>query len=388
MTLNIAGYSPLRICYVVSQDLYFKLHRKDLARAVRDMGHQVIVLAGEDRERKAIEQEGFVFRPIRFFRGNLNPGKELVTFLDLLRAYRKYRPHIVHQVAFKPIVIGTWAARLTGIGAIVNSITGLGYAFTAGDLKRWPLRLIMEWGFRSVLQGDRVRTFFENPDDRSLFTSRGLVSPAHSRVIPGSGVDPNRFHPAPEPPPPVTILLAARMLRDKGVADLVEAGCILKREGLDFRIVLAGTPDPANPASLSEGELKEWGRNGIADWIGFHNDMPALIAESQIVCLPSYYREGIPVSLIEAASCARPIVTTDAPGCRAIVADGVNGLLVPPKDPVRLAGALRTLIQNPQLRREMGRKGRELVLERFSISHVIEQTLAVYEELCPQFRGK
>ncbi len=201
-----------------------------------------------------------------------------------------------------------------------------------------------------------------------------------TRVILGSGVDPERFVPQPEPPPPVTILLAARMLWDKGVGELVEAARLLRDRRLSVRVLLAGAPDPANPAAIPESQLRTWQAEGVVEWLGQRGDMPALIAACHIVCLPSY-REGLPLSLIEAAACGRPIVTTDMPGCREVVQRGTNGLLVPPRDPIALAEALRRLIENAELRATLGAAGRERVLERFTVQRVIEQTFAVYEEL-------
>jgi glycosyltransferase involved in cell wall biosynthesis len=267
---------------------------------------------------------------------------------------------------------------------VVNAITGLGYAFTDDGWMRWLLRTVAEAGYRMALRRPGTRTIFQNADDQALFVARGLVRHEDTRVVRGSGVDLDRFAPTPEPSeshgPPV-VLFAARMLWDKGVGELIDAVRMLKADGVPFRMLLAGAPDRSNPVAVPEARLRAWEAEGLVEWLGHRDDMPALLAQSNIVCLPSYYREGVPLTLIEAAACGRPIVATDAPGCREIVQHGVNGLCVAPRDPTALVEALRRLIADPALRRSMGAAGHEWVRAHFTVQRVIEQTLVVYAEL-------
>lgn len=377
--------NPRRVLFLVNDDRFFWRHRGPLARKVLETGAEVMVATWPGSLRGKIEAAGLKFHPVRFRRGNLNPLQEWLTFIDVLRAYRNFRPHLVHQITFKPIFYGSIAAGIAGIPAVVNAITGLGYVFAGNGVKRSLLRKIAEWGYRISLKRKKSRVIFQNNDDRTLFIARKLAHPSGANVILGSGVDPDRFRPRPEPKGIITILLASRMIWDKGVGDLIEAGRLLRRQGLEFEIVLAGTPDPANPTSIDEKQLQAWQREGAARWLGYREDISHLIAESHIVCLPTFYREGVPLVLLEAAASARPIVTTDMPGCREIVKDGVNGLLVPIKQPERLASSLKKMMTNTALRAEMGHNGREMVLKHFTTDVVVKQTLAVYEELLHGF---
>jgi glycosyltransferase involved in cell wall biosynthesis len=375
-----------RMLFLANIDRFFWSHRLPLARAVQDAGIEVIVASPPGRYRAAIEAAGIEFHPIRFQRESLNPLAEVLALRDIIGVYRRFRPDLVHHITFKSIVLGSLAARLVGVRAVVNAITGLGYVFTGQGLKRAVLRRVAEAGYSWALSGRRMRVIFQNHDDRDLFVGKRLVPADRTTVISGSGVDAQRFAPTPEPEGPVTVLLASRMLWDKGVGDLVQASRLLGQQGIPCRILLAGEPDPANPAAVAATQLAQWQAEGLVTWLGHQEDMPALVAGCHIACLPSY-REGLPLSLIEAAASARPIVTTDVPGCRDVVRDGVNGLLVPPRDPARLAAALRRLIEAPQLRQEMGRRGREMALERFTLQHVIDQTLSVYDELLGERAG-
>jgi len=372
---------PKRVLFLVNDDRFFWSHRRPLADALLKSGTEVGIATTCGMAAPKIQAAGFSFVPVRFMRGNLNPVLEIPALLDVLRAYRQFRPDLVHQFTFKPILYGSWAAKRTGVRAVINTITGLGYAFVSDGWRRTLLRQVAIFGYRHAFKGNNQRVIFQNADDCSLFVNKGLVPSSRTTVICGSGVDVDRFVPHPEPPGPVTILMASRMLWDKGVGDLAEAARILSQQGLEFQIVLAGAPDPHNPASIPENKLVELQREGLLRWIGQHDDMPRLISASHVVCYPSYYREGLPLALIEAASSGRPVVATDVVGCRDVVIDGESGLLVPPKSPYLLAMALKRLIMDPGLRHSMGNRGRELALERFSLQRVIRQTLDLYEDL-------
>jgi glycosyltransferase involved in cell wall biosynthesis len=202
------------------------------------------------------------------------------------------------------------------------------------------------------------------------------------RLIPGSGVDTHRFQPVPPPSGAVTVVLAARMLRDKGVVEFVEAARQLGGNSAKVRFVLVGDPDPSNPASLSEQQLRDWVTQDIVEWWGWREDIAKVYQSAHIACLPSY-REGFPKSLQEAAACGLPIVTTDVPGCREVIRDGRNGILVPSRDAAALAQALETLIANPALRTSMGRASREIAEDTFSITNIVALTLETYRHLLP-----
>ena len=369
-----------RILYLVTDDWFFWSHRLHLARAARDAGWQVVVATSAGAFRPAIEAEGFLFEPLRFRRTVAGQLGNVLALPALVRLYRRAAPDIVHHVSFLPIFFGSIAARLARVPSTLNAVTGLGAAFI-DKRPRSFVRLLMEWGYAFALRGPRVHALFQNPDDEKLFRERGLLGEGPRSVVAGSGVDVARFAPAPEPAGPPVVLLASRMLWSKGVGVLVEAGRLLAARGIPHVIRLAGQPHPTNPDSIPESDLAAWNRAGLAEWVGQRDDVPSLIRSACVVCLPSYYREGVPLALIEGAACGRPLVSTDAPGCREIVLDGENGLLVPERDPRALADALERLLADAALRARMGAAGRALVEARFSKEVVNAEILAIYAGL-------
>ena len=368
-----------RIVYLIPNDWYFWTHRLHLAQAARDAGYEVIIatLPGEYVER--IKAEGFIFHPLKLQRLNATPWSEIKTIADIISLHRRVRPDIVHQVTLRVVMYGSIAAKFTGVPT-VNAITGLGYLFIANGWKERLMRGLLAFILRIFLNGKKVRTIFQNEDDRSAFLQRKIVRKDQTVLIAGAGVNTQLFVPTPEPEGLLTILLTARMLKDKGIIELVEASRLLKQRGNIFRVILAGMLDPGNPSAITEQEINQWQREGLIEWVGYQSDIAERLTQCHIVCLPSY-REGLPLSLIEAAAAGRPIVATDVPGCREIVQDEWNGLLVPARDVAALAEALQKLLQNPQVRKEYGLNGRQLVLEKFTQETVIQQTMKVYQSL-------
>ena len=297
--------------------------------------------------------------------------------LHLLKLYRQEKPDLVHQFTVKCVLFGSVACHLLGIRPVVNSVTGLGYVFMEGGAARRWLRGFIKLFYRLVLKNTWV--IFQNPDDRSAFLDSHLVDPKRVTLIRGSGVDIQRFFPQPEPSGKPLVVLPARMLWDKGVGEFVKAARILQAEGLSVRFALVGDSDNENPASVPASQLHAWENEGVIEWWGWKENMQDVYAQAAIVCLPSSYREGVPKSLIEAAACGRPIVTSDMPGCREVVHHGENGLLVPARDASALAKALLNLLQNPNLRREMGGRGRIIAEKEFSENLVIWETIAFYQ---------
>lgn len=369
-----------KILYLVADDYLFWQFRLNLARAARDAGAHVSVASAPGELESQLNAEGFRFFPLKLRRKSRNPFSEIVAVLDLVLLYRTVKPDLVHQVAIKPVLYGSLAAKIAGVQSVVNAITGLGYVFMADGWKARLLRKCVEWAYRICLSGRRTRVLFENPDDREFFVKGDLVKPSKTVLIPGAGVDPDRFSPRQEPAGEIMVLLTARMLWDKGIGELVEAAKILKERNVPGKVILAGRPDENNPAAITEKQLLDWNEKGVVQWIGHQTDMPSLLAKSHIACLPSY-AEGLPVSLLEAASCAKPIVATDVAGCREIVKNGVNGFLVPLKDSHALAASLEKLILDSKLRKTMGEKGRELVLRNFTDDLVIKSIFSVYRSL-------
>jgi len=372
----MAGEQHLKLLFVVTEDWYFVSHRLPLAVAAREAGFDVVVATRVGEHGETIRAAGIRLIPLGLSRRRGNPFQEIVT---LVRLYRRERPDIVHHVALKAVLYGALAARVAGVPGRVNAVTGLGWLFTSAKgitrIIRPAVRLALAW----LLKARGSLTIVQNPDDRDLLIRSHL--PEHRlRLIRGAGVDTAAFYPVPEPTGTVCIMLAARMLWDKGVGEFVEAARLLTQAGVHARFILVGDPDPGNPASVPEASLHAWHEKNGVEWWGRRDNMPAVFHSAHIACLPSY-REGLPKSLLEAAACGLPIVTTDAPGCREIVRDGDNGFLVPVRDAQALAIALQGLIDNPVLRAEMGLRSRQIVLAQFSREQVITETLAVYREL-------
>ncbi len=371
-----------RIIYLVTEDWVFVSHRLPIARAARDAGYDVVVATRVADHGAVIEREGFTLVSLPWNRRSLNPFHELSITLQLATLYRQLKPTLVHHVAVKPALIGSLAAFLAGVDNVVNAITGLGYVFTSTSSRARFLRPIVRLGFRFLLRRANSQIIVQNPDDGEVLVRECGIDAAHIRLIRGSGVDLERFQATPEPAsPPIRATLASRMIWDKGIGDLVEAARKLKDMSAPVTVILAGKPDPDNPASIPESQLKAWHEEGIVEWRGFVADMPKLWAESHIAVLPSFYGEGVPKCLIEAAACGRPIVAADGPGLREIVRDGDNGILVPAHDPSALAHAIARLAGDTAIRTRMGAAGRRLAETGFSDKQVAAETLAVYQVL-------
>jgi glycosyltransferase involved in cell wall biosynthesis len=311
----------------------------------------------------------------------MNLSDDLAAVRELLSIYRQECPDLVHHVSVKPVIYGSIAARIVGVPVIINALTGQGYISGASGIKGTLLRGAAHVAFRAALGGRRTRAIFENPDDLEAFVSRGLIARHRAVLIRGSGVDPVRFSPSPEPTGVPVVLFAARLLWSKGVGELVEAVCALRSRGVEVRLVIVGVPDRQNPDSIPANVLQSWVEKGIAEWWGHRDDMPEVFRAANVVALPSVYGEGVPVVLLEAAAAGRAIVTTDMPGCREIVRDGVNGRLVPPNNVLSLAEALHELLRSSEVRARMGAAGRVIATQEFSNAIVVRRTMQLYDQL-------
>lgn len=371
---------PLLI-FVVTEDWAFWSHRLPMARAARAAGYSVAVACRVGAHKERIEAEGFRVLPLKYLRReSLNPVIEARAVLELVALYRRERPALVHHVAMKPVLYGALAARLAGVPAVVNALAGMGFVFTATSLKAFILRPAIITAFRLLLNRAGSRVLVQNEDDRALFVERGLVKAERVALIPGSGVDTDAFIPTPEPYGPPVALCVARLLWDKGIGELVEAARLLRARTVRLRVQVAGDPDPANPRVIPDDVVRAWMAEGVVEFLGRRDDIAALTAASHIAVLPSY-REGMPKALLEAAACGRPLVTTDVPGCRALVEDGVNGLLVPVRDAVALADALEQLALDPSLRTRLGQEARRQAEEIYSEQAVGRAVVALYRSV-------
>lgn len=369
-----------KIIFLVTEDWYFCSHRKSLARAAREKGYDVVVATRVQKHGVRIQEEGFKLIPIRMRRRSKNFFSEIKTTYELFLIYFKEKPDLVHQVAMKPVVYGSIAAKLAGVKAIVNAMAGLGYIFIAKGIRGTGLRLFMSSLFRLAFSHRACRVIFQNPEDQQLFIDQKIITKEKAVVIRGSGVNVHLFSPTPPVAGDPVVIFTSRMLWDKGVNELVEAARLLKLRKVKCQVVLVGKPDPDNPASIPLETLNGWNREGVITWLGYREDVPELLRQSHVAVLPSY-REGLPKSLLEAAAVGLPLVATDVPGCREVVRHGVNGFLVPPRDPDKLVEALTKLLEDKYLRMKMGKASREIAMSEFSEELVIRETLKLYDSL-------
>jgi len=365
-----------KLLFVVTEDWYFVSHRLPLAIAALNQGYEVVVAAREGKSADVIRGAGIRLAPLQLSRRMGNPLAEV---LMLWHLYRQERPDLVHHVALKPVMFGALARLLAGVPAQVNAVAGLGWLFTTSRRLVRLIRPLIRRILAALLDRPSSITIVQNPEDFAVLNNAGIRK-QRLCLIPGAGVDTVSFHPAPVPEGQVCIMLVSRMLRDKGVGEFVEAASILAGKGVKARFILVGDPDSANPASIPESVLRDWhGKNGV-EWWGRREDMAKVWQSAHIACLPSY-REGMPKSLLEASACGLPIVTTDVPGCRDVVNDGVEGLLVPARDAAALAAAIGWLIDDAQERSRMGENSRARAIGEFSQEKIIARTLAVYGEV-------
>lgn len=369
---------PPRLLYVVTEDWFFLSHRLPMARAAQAAGFEVHVATNVADGAATILREGFVLHPLRFARGRLSPLATLATIRALRDLHRRLAPDLVHHVALQPTILGSLAALGLPV-ARVNAVTGLGYAFIAESFKARIVRRVIGTLLRLLVDRRRSVALVQNPDDRALLQGLGIAA-ERIVLIPGSGVDVDRLKPTPEPAGAVTLGFVGRLLDDKGVRVLVAAHRLLRAKGVGVDLLIAGTPDPANPASVSQAEAQTWAREPGVTWLGHVDDIATVWARAHIAVLPSR-REGLPMSLLEAAACGRPMVATDVPGCREVAIAWQTGLLVPPDAPGALATAIEMLVETPEMRERFGRAARRLAEERFASDAIGRAVVALYAKL-------
>lgn len=366
------------ILYLVSEDWYFVSHRLPMARAARDAGFAVHVATRVDRDGERICVEGFELHPITWHRGSLNPLTLLATVREVRALYRRLKPDLVHHVALVPSVLGSIAALGLPM-AKLNAFAGLGFAFTSNTPKARVIRAVAAPLLRWLLNRPATAVLVQNPDDRMAALSLGVPADRIA-LIPGSGIDVDELKPLPEPDGVFTVGFVGRLLDDKGVRPLVRALEILAERGIAVRLLLAGTPDPSNPASIPESVIDGWRHRPNLVVMGYVGDVASVWAQAHVGVLASR-REGLPKSLLEAAACGRALIATDVPGCREIARQDVNALLVPVDDPEALAGAIETLMKDDALRHRFAAESRRMAVEEFSSELVGREIVALYSKL-------
>lgn len=369
-----------KVLFVVNDLDFFISHRLPIALAAQAENYEVHLACPAGKRVPDIIDFGFSYHEAPITRNGQNPLKELYAVFSLYWLCKDIKPDLVHLVTIKPVLYGGIAARLAGVKAVVAAVSGLGTAFIAQSLSANVRKSIVSILYRAALSHKNLIAIFQNPDDRDTLVDLGVVSKKQVTIIRGSGVNTDEYSFKPEPTGKPIVVMAARLLKDKGVLEFVEAARILHQRGVDVVMRLVGSPDPGNLTSISEEELHGWIADGIVESLGYREDIAIQYAEANIVCLPSY-REGLPKGLVEAAACGRAVVTTDVPGCRDAIEPDVTGLLVPVKDSGALADALQSLIEAPERRMQMGLAGRKLALDSFAIEKIVEQHMSIYRIL-------
>lgn len=370
-----------RLLIVVNVDWFFLSHRLPIAIAARDAGYEVHVATALTLPAAKIEAYGFTLHPLNIDRRSAGPLQAMKLLWSLARLMRALAPDVVHLVTIKPVLLGGLAARFARVPRVIAAISGLGFVFTARGTPATFRRLLVSALYRVALVRPGVCVVFQNGDDQALLQHHAGVRDAQVTRIRGSGVDLAAWPVQPLPEGPPTVLMASRLLVDKGVMEFVEAASRL-RGYRGARFVLVGDVDTGNPTSLARDRVQAWVDEGLIEWWGHRTDMPTVLAAAHMVVLPSY-REGLPKGLIEAAACGRAVVTTDVPGCRDAIDPGRTGLLVKARDAHALADGIRTLLDDPTRLRSMGEAGRLWAEQVFDVREVVARHLALYRGEAP-----
>jgi glycosyltransferase involved in cell wall biosynthesis len=366
-----------KLLFVAPTAGFFLSHRLPLAIGAREDGFDVVVACPMDREVETIRSHNLAYRDVPIARGVGGWRAEVATLWRLQRLFARERPAVVHLITAKAALHGGLAARWLGIPTVA-AVTGLGHIFVHETWKARLLRKALLAGYALGLDHHRNHFIFQNDHDRELFRANGLLGRAGCTLIPGSGADLQQLSPAPLAAGVPVVVMPCRMLRDKGVLEFVRAAEILRVKGVEARFVLVGDPDPGNPTSLTAEELKAIDARGFAEWRPFTKEIGEVLAAAHVVALPSFYREGVPKTLIDAAAAGRAVVTTDTPGCRDAVIAGETGLLCSPRDAEALADRLERLIADPEAMRTMGLAARQFAERRFDVRQVTAEHVRVY----------
>ena len=372
--------SDQKILFLVNVDWFFVSHRLCIARAAVEKGYEVHVATTVTNQASIIKDSGLILHELQMSRSGSRIIGNLKTFIAIVQIFREVNPQLVHLVTIKPIILGGIAARFTKINGIIAAVSGLGSSFldygVLGNIKRLFIKIF----YRISLSNLNVQVICQNQNDIDYVQKISKLPLSNFSLIEGSGVSLTKFKYSEDNNKIPKVIMASRLLRDKGVMEFVDAARLLKESKTNVNMILVGEPDLDNPSSITESQLISWEREGLLEYWGYQKDMESILGQSSIVVLPSY-REGFPKILIEAAACGRAVITTDVPGCRDAIYNGVTGILVPEKNAIALAHAIKELALNPNLYKEMGKKGRKMAENRFDENNVISKHLEIYNQL-------
>ena len=369
-----------KLLMIVNSPAFFMSHFYPIAEGAKAAGYDVHVASMVGEAVDSIKKAGIKHTVLPMSRSGKGVFEELRTFIAIWSLLWKVRPDVLHLMTIKPVLYGGIAARFAPVKGVLSVITGLGFVFLGKGFRAQLLRFFISKSYRVALSKRNLRVLFENPDDCQALGSLGAFNEGQAELIRGAGVDLVEYAFLPEKTELPVVCLAARLLRDKGVVEFVEAAHMLQKRGVRARFQLIGDTDPGNPATITAHEIRQWQLDGVVELLGYRADIPQLFSDANLVVLPSY-REGLPKVLLEAAACGRAVVTTDVPGCRHAIISDVTGLIVPVRNAERLAEAIETLLANSELRYRMGSAGRKLAESDFAIDKIVQQYLTIYGKL-------
>ncbi|WP_407207346.1 glycosyltransferase family 4 protein [Citrobacter portucalensis] len=371
------------LLYFVNVDWFFISHRLPIAQKALDDGYKVAIACHFTSHREELETMGFMTFEIPFSRSGVGIFSELKTILKIREVINLVKPTLIHSITIKPVIYsGLMRRTISATNPMVFAISGLGYVFTTKTMRATLIRLAVTVLYKLALSGNKKIVIFQNPSDEGILSKIVGLNENEKVLIKGSGVDLNVYDFKQEPDNgQIKIAMACRLLKDKGVYQYIEAARLVKKSHSNVEFLLIGSPDPENPNSVLAEEIDAWVHEGVITYLGHRKDIANIFANSNIVSLPSFYGEGVPKVLIEAAACGRPIVTTNNPGCRDAIVDGETGICVPVKDSLALASALVILIEQPALRQSMGKAARNFAEAEFDIKSVVNKHLAIYNTL-------
>jgi len=370
----------MKLLFFVNVDWFFISHRLPIAIEAIKRGYEVHVVATLTGRKEILEDSGLIVHSIKMSRGSNGIISSLMTIINVYKILVKIKPDIVHLVTIKPVLLGGIAARFANVKNIVASISGMGYVYINEGILNILNRFFTSFLYKYALGHNSIKVIFQNKSDLKLVSDISKIPPDNNILIKGSGVDLDLFKFSPLPQGKPIVILASRMLVDKGVIEFVEAARILKLKNIEARFVLVGRPDKENNASLHKEDLEAWQEEGVIEYWGHKKEMEKVLSKSSIVVLPSY-REGMPKVLLEASAVGRPIITTDVPGCRDAIIPDVTGVLVPVKNVIKLSEVIKSLLDNRRLREEMGFSGRKLAEESYDVNSVVEKHMEIYINL-------
>lgn len=365
------------ILYIINVDRFFRSHRLPIAKAAIAGGFEVHLATHFNEDLACCQDIGLICHPLHISRSGQSPIVEIKTFFSILKTIKSIKPDLVHLVTIKPVIYGGIAARILGVRTVA-AIPGLGSVFTGSGLTKKVIRSLVMGLYKWAIGGPKCHIIVQNQHDEGFLLQDLGIPRERVTLIPGSGVDLTQYPVKPEPEGPPIVVMASRLLFDKGVREFIEAAKIIKQSHPDVRFWLAGDLDPGNPSSLTAQDLIDIRANGDIEACGFVHNVAELFSSAHLVVLPSY-REGLPKALIEASACGRAVVTTDAPGCSDAIIHQETGLLVPIKDARALSEAILSLLKNDTIRRQMGEKGRQLAEARYDIERVVAKHLEIYQ---------